>query len=115
MATFAFSGRTRGGETVAGERMGGAMGRGHGGTGGDARMAEPPDQVGEHGLFATMEMGHAAGLDHQAVGRIHRHHGRVVPQRPEPQTPEGGFVRLGIGCLGPDPGNERLSLGGGHA
>ena len=35
-----------------------------------------------------MEMGGAAGVDHQPVGRIAGDHGRVEPQRPERQTLE---------------------------
>ena len=91
------------------------MGRGHGGPGGDAGTGEPPDQVGQHGRLAAVEMGGAAGVDQQPVGRIGRHHGRVELQRPARQTLEGGCVLPGIGIVDQQAGDERLGLGGGHA
>ena len=92
-----------------------APGPGHGGAGGEAGAGQPGDHVGEQGLFAAEQVRRAAGVDHQAGGRVGRHDRRVELQRPERQAVQGFGVALGIRVVDDELGAQGAGLGRRHA
>ena len=98
-----------------GQGMGRAPAAGHGGPRAEAGGGQPGDHVGEQGVLAAEQVRRAAGVDHQAGGRIGGDDRRVESQRPERQAVQGFGVALRIRVMGDEFGAEGAGLGCRHA
>jgi hypothetical protein len=96
-------------------RVRGTPGSGHGGAGCKTGAGQPGDHVGEQGLFAAEQVRRAAGVDHQAGGRVGRHDRRVKLQGPERQAVQGFGVTLGVRVVDDQLGAQGAGLGRRHA
>ncbi len=87
----------------------------HGGPRAEAGGGQPADHVGEQGVLAAEQVRRAAGVDHQAGGRVGGDDWRVESQRPERQAVQCLGVALRIRVMGDELGAEGAGLSRGHA